>query len=79
MKKLFFSALVVLSTASFAINPKTKIDLPLKETQTKKETVEESKEDDGFTFCYEIGRTNVEVLPGFVESTVYYHCTYYEL
>lgn len=79
MKKLFFSALVVLSTASFAINPKTKINLTLKETQTKNEEVEKNEERDGFTFCYEIGRNTVEVFDDFYETTVYYHCTYYEL
>ncbi|PIF59044.1 hypothetical protein [Flavobacterium sp. 2] len=77
MKKLLFIALVAFSTSSFAINPKTEINLPATEIQTTNQRIEGSMKDNGFEFCYEIGRTIQEVAPGLYEETVYYHCTKY--
>ena len=79
MKKLLFIALVAFSTSSFAINPKTEINLATREIQTKNQKIEESKEDEGFEFCYEIGRTAEQIAPDLFEIVIYYHCTHYDL
>jgi hypothetical protein len=92
MKKTFFIAVAFVCFSNFAfanqgslkINP-TKlgfknhtVELITKINEETKEVSKTKSEDDSFTFCYEIGRSTT-VSHGVSITTVYSHCTVYQL